>query len=145
MDYLKASIFAIAACVLGVSAAIAADETKVEELIVCAVTEIHACELYQGCRELKPSETNAPDFMKINLKDMELTGRRYDGTYATLKIATKTRLPKLLLLQGINAEPDELKDGLAYNMAIQVDTGRMAASVTSTETVYSLLGTCHAL
>ena len=145
MGYLKASVFAIAATVVGVSTAIAADETKVNEMIVCAVTEIHACELYQGCRELKPSETNAPDFMKINLKKMELTGRRYDGTYATLQIASKTRLPKLLLLQGINAEPEELADGLAYNMAIHVDTGRMAASVASTETVYSLLGTCHAL
>lgn len=145
MGYLKAFTIAIAASVLSFSAAIGANETKLKDVIICAVTEMHACELYQGCRELKPNETNAPDFMKINLKDMELTGRRYDGTYATLKIGSKTRLPKLLLLQGINGEPEELQDGLAYNMAIQVDTGRMAASVASTETVYSLLGTCHAL
>ena len=57
----------------------------------------------------------------------------------------KTRLPRLLLLQGGNAEPAELEDGLAYSLAIHVDTGRMAASVSTTETVYSLLGTCHAL
>ena len=83
--------------------------------------------------------------MRVDLKQMELSGRRYDGTVGKVKIDKKTELPRLLLLQGVKAEPDELKDGLAYNLAIHVETGRMAASVASTETVYSMLGNCHAL
>lgn len=143
MNYLKASVIVVAASILGISSTLAED--KVEEEIICATQDLHACVLYEGCSELKPQEVNGLDFMKIDLKKMELTGRRYDGSYGTVKIDKKTLLPKLLLLQGVNAEPTELEDGLAFSMAIHVDTGRMAGSVTTTETVYSILGTCHAL
>ena len=66
-------------------------------------------------------------------------------TTVGVKIDKKTLLPKLLLLQGVNAEPEELEDGLAFSIAIHVDTGRMAAAVSTTETVYSMMGSCHAL
>jgi hypothetical protein len=143
MYYMKAIAITAVASVLGTSVAVAKDEVK--DVVICAVTEIHACALHEGCKELNPKDVNAIDFMRVDLKGMELSGRRYDGTIGKVKIDKKTKLPELLLLQGIKAEPDELKDGLAYSMAIHVDTGRMAASVASTETVYSILGNCHAL
>lgn len=143
MDSLRASVITAVAAALALSSAAAKDDVK--DVVICAVSEIHACALYEGCRELQPKEINAPDFLKIDLKKMELTGRRYDGSYGTLKIDKKTLLPKLMLLQGLKPEPEELQDGLAYSMAVHVDTGRMAASVSTTETVYSLLGSCHAL
>ena len=142
MNYRIASIVVVGSLLIS-TAGLAEDKSK--EVIVCATQQIHACALHEGCSQLKPQETNAPDFMKIDLKNMELTGRRYDGTYGTVKIDKKTLLPKLLILQGVNAEPEELEDGLAFSVAVHVDTGRMAGSVTTTETVYSLLGTCHAL
>ncbi|MGD1977277.1 MAG: hypothetical protein PVI25_08595 [Gammaproteobacteria bacterium] len=143
MKYLRESIIVVAASVLGISSSVAED--KVEDVLICATQESHACVLYEGCSELNPKEINGVDFMKINLKTMELTGRRYDGGYGTVKIDKKTLLPKLLLLQGVNAEPEELEDGLAFSIAIHVDTGRMAAAVSTTETVYSMMGSCHAL
>ena len=143
MTYTKALVIAAVASLLGIQAAGAKDELK--DVVICAVTEIHACALHEGCRELNPKDVNSIDFMRIDLKGMELSGRRYDGTIGNVKIDKKTRLPKLLLLQGMKEKPDELEDGLAYSMAIHVDTGRLAASVASTETVYSILGNCHAL
>jgi hypothetical protein len=143
MKYLKASMIVVAAAVLGISPTIAEDD--VEDVLVCATQGIHACALHEGCSELNPKDINGVDFMKVNLKTMELTGRRYDGSYGTVKIDKKTLLPKLLLLQGVNPEPQELEDGLAFSLAIHVDTGRMAGSVTTTETVYAIMGACHAL
>lgn len=143
MKYLRESIIVVAASSLGMSASVAED--KVEDVLICATQESHACVLYEGCSELKPKEVNGVDFMKINLKTMELTGRRYDGSYGTVKIDKKTLLPELLLLQGVNADPKELEDGLAFSIAIHVDNGRMAGAVTTTETVYSIMGACHAL
>jgi hypothetical protein len=143
MKYASSFVALIAASQLGVTSAWAKDD--VDETVICATQEIHVCVLYEGCSQVKPPQINAPDFIKIDLKKMELTGRRYDGTYGTLKIDKKTLLPKLLLLEGVNPEPDELKDGLAFSVAIDVGTGRMAGSVTTTETVYSFLGACHAL
>ncbi len=143
MNYASSSIALIAASLVGMSPALAKDEPK--NTIICATQEIHVCVLYQGCTEVTPPEINAPDFIKVDLEKMELTARRYDGTYGSLKIDKKTLLPKLLLLEGVNSEPEELKDGLAYSVAIHVDTGRMAGAVTTTESVYSFLGACHAL
>jgi hypothetical protein len=143
MNYRNASILVVAVSAMGLTTAVAEDGVK--EVLVCATQEIHVCALHEPCSQLNPKEINAPDFLKIDLKNMEITGRRYDGTYGALAVDKKTLLPKLLLLQGVNAEPEELKDGLAYSVAIHVDTGRMAASVTTTETVYSLVGACHAL
>ncbi len=143
MNYLKSLVITAFASSLGMSVATAEDDIK--DVVICAVTEIHACALHEGCKELNPKDVNAIDFMRVDLKTMELSGRRYDGTIGRVKIENKTSLPKLLLLQGTKAEPDELKDGLAYSMAIHVETGRLAASVASTETVYSMLGNCHAL
>ena len=120
-------------------------EENIKDVVICAVTEIHACVLHEGCSELNPKTVNAIDFMRIDLKEMEVSGRRHDGSIGTVKIEKQSRLPKLLLLQGTKAEPTELEDGLAYSMAIHVDTGRLAASVVSTETAYSMLGNCHAL
>jgi hypothetical protein len=143
MNYARSTIAMIAASLLSVSASWAKED--VDESIICAVQEIHVCTLYEGCSQMKPPEINAPDFIKIDLKKMDLTGRRYDGTYGTLKIDKKTVLPKLLLLEGVNPEPEQLTDGMGYSIAIHVDTGRMAGAVTTTESVYSCLGACHAL
>lgn len=120
-------------------------EEELDETFVCATQEIHVCILYEGCREVKPPEINAPDLIKIDLKKMELTGRRYDGSYGTLKIDKKTLLPNLLLLEGVNPDSESLPDGAAYSVAVHVHTGRMAGAVTTTETVYSFMGACHAL
>lgn len=143
MKYASTSIALVAASLLTVSTAQAKEDMA--ESIICAVQEIHVCVLYEGCTQVKPPQINAPDFIKVDLKNMELTGRRYDGSYGTLKIDKKTSLPKLLLLEGVNPEPEELTDGMAYSVAIHVDTGRMAGAVTTTESVYSFLGACHAL
>lgn len=143
MNHSRALVITAFASLLGTSVATAKDDIK--DVVICAVTEMHACALHEGCKELNPKDVNAIDFMRVDLKQMELSGRRYDGTVGKVKIDKKTELPRLLLLQGVKAEPDELKDGLAYNLAIHVETGRMAASVASTETVYSMLGNCHAL
>ena len=143
MDYLRTAVVVAATLLIGMSTAHSKDELP--DAVICAVTEIHACALHEGCVELNPSEINAPDFLKLDLKEKEVTGRRYDGSYGTLKMDKMTKLEKLLLIQGINADPEELEDGLAYSIAVHVETGRMAASVSSTETVYSVLGNCHAL
>jgi len=143
MNYARSTIALIAASLLSVPASWAKED--VDESIICATQEIHVCVLYEGCSQVKPPEINAPDFIKIDLKKMELTGRRYDGSYGTLKIDKKTLLPKLLLLEGVNPEPQDLTDGMAYSIAVHIDTGRMAGAVTTTESVYSFLGACHAL
>ena len=143
MTYTKTVVIAAFASLL--SAPVAGAKEDIKDVVICAVTEIHVCALHEGCKELNPKEVNSIDFMRIDLKNMELSGRRFDGTIGKVAIEKKTQLPKLLLLQGTKAEPDELEDGLAYSLAIHVETGRLAASVSSTETVYSMLGNCHAL
>jgi len=143
MNYARKSIALVAASLLAVPSVWAKED--VDETVICATQEIHVCVLYQGCTEVKPPEINAPDFIKVDLKKMEITARRYDGTYGSLEIDKKTLLPKLLLLEGVKPDPEVLTDGLAYSVAIHVDTGRMAGAITTTEAVYSFLGVCHAL
>jgi hypothetical protein len=135
---------AIALTMLFATSAVTADDKLANEA-VCATVQVHACVLYEPCEELHPGAMNTPDIFRVDLDDEEITARRTDGTYSTVKIESRTETDTLVILQGIQAVSERLQAGAGWTMAISRTTGRMALSVATDETSYSLLGNCQAL
>lgn len=136
---------AIALSLCAVSTAALADDEKLPKEVVCATVEIHACVLYEPCEKLHPGDMNTPDMWRVDLDDKKITARRTDGTYSSVDIVSQTKTDALVILQGVQKVGERLKAGAGWSMAISRATGRMAVSIATDETSYSVLGNCHAL
>jgi len=120
-------------------------DDKLPKEVVCATVEVHACVLYEPCEKLHPGDMNTPDMWRVDLDDKKITARRADGTYTTVAIKSQTKTDALVILQGVQEVGERLKAGAGWSMAISRATGRMAISIATDETSYSVLGNCHAL
>ena len=136
------------ALVLAAPAAVPAQDTaaqKIKDPFVCVTQESHVCTLYEGCRTLHPVEMNTPDFWRFDLDKKEITARRHDGSYGTIRIASEKRLPKMLMLQGVMESSDNFPEGVAWSIGVHTDTGRMSISASVHAEVIAMLGSCHSL
>lgn len=143
MSFTRYAAIAFASCLAPVT--VLADKHELPKEVVCATVEVHACVLYEPCEELHPGDMNTPDMWRVDLDDKKITARRADGTYATVDIKSQTETDALVILQGVQKVGERLKAGAGWSMAISRGTGRMAISIATDETSYSLLGNCHAL
>lgn len=130
---------------LGALAPAAANAEEISDTFVCVTQDLNVCKVHEGCTEMNPIEVNAPDFWKIELKKKRITVRTYDGAYDTAEIGSERRLGDMILVQGIEEQPDNFEEPLAWSMSVHAITGRMSVSVSAHEEVVSVLGTCHAL
>ena len=129
----KALAWAIAACLLGAGAGAAAPAIDGSRLLVCAATDVMACEDTKSCTRESPENVNLPTFVKI-----DAGGRRIeamDGTNRSAEIATLTRAEGHLLLQGA-------QNGRGWNVAIAEDTGRMSVAVVGARVGFVVFGSC---
>ena len=142
-------IMRVAAVVLALTGAAAMAEdapvAKIKDPFVCVTQETHVCTLYDGCRALHPIEMNTPDFWRFDLKQKEITARRHDGTYGTVKVDSYERTPNMLMLQGVEETTENFPEGVAWSVAVHTETGRMAISASVHAEVISMLGSCHSL
>ena len=130
---------------LGALGPAAAGAQEIRDTFICVTQDLNVCKLHEGCRGLNPIEMNAPDFWKIELKEKRLTVRTNDGAYDTGTIQSEQRLGDMILVQGVEKEPDNFDEPLVWSMAVNAFTGRMSVAVSAHEEVVALLGSCHAL
>jgi hypothetical protein len=145
---MKYSKLVLLALVLAVPGTLHAQDDELREIkdpFVCVTQETHVCTLYEGCRVLHPVEMNTPDFWRFDLDEKEITARRHDGSYGTIKIASHRRLAKMLMLQGIIESSDNFPEGVAWSVGVHTETGRMSISVSVHAEVIAMLGSCHSL
>jgi hypothetical protein len=137
--------FALALTAPAVAPAQDSAPQKIKDPFVCVTHQFHVCTLYEGCRDLHPIEMNAPDFWKFDLQKKEITARRHDGTYGTVKIDSWKRLPDMLMLQGVVDQSENFPEGAAWSVAVHTQTGRASISVSAHAEVVTMLGSCHSL
>jgi hypothetical protein len=113
--------------------------------LICAVVNVYVCGYEEPCERVNPSAINAPDFLKIDLKKKEITGRRHDGSYGTFKIINQMKTPKLILLQGMQENDDDKDDAAAWSMTLHIDSGHMSVAVSGEDSAYTLFGNCQTL
>jgi hypothetical protein len=115
--------------------------------LICAVVDVYVCGYEEPCHRAKPDAINAPDFLKIDLKEKTIVGRRHDGSYGTFKVTNQVKTPKLVFLQGMQKDDsdEDNDDAVAWSMTLNIDSGRMSAAISGDRAAYTLFGNCHTL
>ena len=113
--------------------------------LICAIVDVYVCGYEEPCNRAKPGAINAPDFLKIDLKEKTIVGRRHDGSYGTFKVTNQVKTSKLIFLQGMQEDDADDDDAAAWSLTMNIESGRMSAAISGDLAAYTLFGNCHTL
>ena len=101
--------------------------------LLCAATDVMACEDAKSCTRETPEAVNLPPFVRIDPARRRIEA--VDGSNRSAEIATMTSSEGRLLLQGA-------QNGRGWNLVVAPDTGRMSVVVGGDRVGYVVFGTC---
>ncbi len=113
--------------------------------LICAIRSVVECAEVKGCEKGSPESVNAPTFMRFDFQAMSIRGTRADQSERTSKIERTTHLDGKLLLQGADDGIEDVRDGLAWSIAIREDTGEMVVSAVGDNVAFVAFGACTSL
>jgi hypothetical protein len=116
-----------------VSVAAAAADFDGSRSLICASQEARTCIAGKNCASSTPREIGAPVFVRIDFEHQVVV-----GPYRTTPIRVMERGEKQLLLQGVEL-------GLAWSIALDQESGEMAASLVDRYAGFVIFGACTPL
>jgi hypothetical protein len=119
--------------VLAVSASEAGPAVDASRVLMCAASDVMACEATKSCTREFPENVNLPALVKIDTGRRRIEAR--DGSNRAAEIASTTRSEGQVLMQGA-------QNGRGWNIAIAEDTGRMSVVVVGDRVGFVVFGTC---
>ena len=102
------------------------------KLLICANMEAADCNPGQTCAKGRPDEFGAPAFIRIDFTNKTIVGPR-----RTTPIVGMLTDAKQILLQGTEM-------GYAWSIALNTDSGQLAATLVEHDGVIVLFGACTA-
>lgn len=114
------------------SAAIAGDFDGSRKLI-CAPVQVMECYPGEGCGAGLPEEVGAPAFMRVDFDKKTIVGPK-----RTSPIRSMEKDENQILMQGTEL-------GMAWSMALDIESGRMVTSFSTRDGAYVLFGSCTPL
>jgi hypothetical protein len=102
-------------------------------ILLCAATDVMACEGGGACTREAPDEVNLPTFVRIDASRRRIDA--VDGTNRTAEITGMTSSDGKLVMQGA-------QNGRAWNAIVASDTGRMSVAVVGDRVGYVVFGSC---
>lgn len=115
--------------------AAAIDATKP---ILCVTLEVFECAPGQECFQGRPSDINAPLFIRLDLPGKNAQAKRPDGELTTSPINAVSEDGGNLILQGA-------QNGRGWNMTLAQETGSMTLAATGENIAFVLFGSCTGL
>jgi len=136
----------ISTCIfLGLSATAAADFDGKKPLL-CSTVTVTECVPGGSCEQVKNTEINAPDFLRIDVRKKTITGTADGAERPTNKIESSAALGNSLFLQGKASGLEHLpEDSLAWSVSINEETGAMVFTASGDEVAFVIFGSCIAL
>ncbi len=116
-----------------VSVAAAAADFDGSRSLICASQEARTCVAGSNCASSTPGAIGAPVFVRIDFEHQVVV-----GPYRTSSIRVMERAEKQLLLQGVEL-------GLAWSIALDQESGEMAASLVDRYAGFVIFGACTPL
>src|SRR5947207_15242812 len=101
--------------------------------LLCAATDVMACEDTRACTREAPEAVNLPPFVKIDTSRRRIEAT--DGSNRSAEIATMTNADGRLVMHGE-------QNGRAWNVIVASDTGRMSVAVAGDRVGYVVFGPC---
>jgi hypothetical protein len=121
---------------LGVSGALAAGKYDGSLPLLCAPITILECGDDGACQRSTAEEVNIPQFVRVNVAAMTLSGADESGRTAPIKHLE--RLTGRIVIQGAQGER-------GWTVTIAEDTGKMSAVVAGAQEAFVIFGACTPL
>jgi len=111
--------------------------------MLCAAVNLQECVPGGGCESVTPESINAPEFLRIDGKKKTITAVVPNETRPATKILSSTKTDDKLILQGADEGLEGVRDdGLAWSVAIDLETGKMVLSASGEEVAFVIFGSC---
>lgn len=128
-----------AACLLA-SASVLADDFDKSIPILCAISDYHECTI-EGCESVTASSINAPTFFRLNAGKKTLQTIT-EGKGRVSRIDEVEVIDGKVLAAGVEDGSERAVDGVAYSIAITVDTGNLVFSAVTDDHAFTAFGAC---
>ncbi len=128
-------------CLLGASFVTLGGDFDGSTPILCASTDVMECELGEECRRVRPESVDAPQFIRIDAKANKISATTQNDTRVS-NIATATELDGKLIMQGVEDGLPDVRDGVAWSLAIMQDSGKMVLTGSSDNVGFVIFGAC---
>lgn len=116
----------------------AAEDFDGTKALICASIESYECVPDGECLKGTAESINAPQFIRLDFKDMVARAVRPDGEERTNSIESLTQNEAELILLGTQG-------GLGWSMSITQGSGKMALSASGDRVAFVVFGACTAL
>ena len=113
--------------------------------LLCASIDVMECTPGNGCSEVSSDTVDAPQFLKVDLANNKLTGRRSGGIEHSSEIERSENIEEKLILQGAEQGREGVRDGLGWTMSITQDTGTMVLTASGDAAAFVIFGACTPL
>ena len=140
---MKSFISLVSATMLiaGSSAAMAATYDGSKPLL-CAIHSVTECIVGEGCQKVSPESVNLLNFVQVDTTNKVLSARPESGDTRTTPIEYSEHLDGKLILQGADEGLEDIRDGLAWSIAIDETTGKMVVSASGDGFALVMFGAC---
>ncbi|MEN8108362.1 MAG: hypothetical protein ABFS22_10170 [Pseudomonadota bacterium] len=107
--------------------------------LLCATQYVSQCDAGTDCVNVFPADVKIPDFFVVDATAKELSAVHSDRTTPVERIE---HLDGKLILQGADDGLEDVRDGLAWSMLINEDTGKMIISAAGDDFAMVVFGAC---
>ncbi|KPJ98636.1 MAG: hypothetical protein AMJ60_07575 [Desulfobacterales bacterium SG8_35] len=135
-------IAAVIVCAVSLPYSVDAGSFDGSQNLLCAPQLVIECTPGGSCEQAMAANVNLPSFFQIDFSVKELAGVTESENKRTSKIKTMEFLDGKLFLQGADDGIENVRDGLAWSIAITQDTGRLVFSASGENEAFIIFGAC---
>ncbi len=120
-----------------------ADDFDGSKPLLCSTATLSECIPGGVCEQVTSESINAPDFLRIDFKkktvSVDAPGQE-DRPPSPIK--SSTTIDEKLFLQGADDGVEGVRDGLAWSIAIDQNTGKMVLTASGDAVGFVIFGAC---
>lgn len=132
------NIFLLAG-LLGLFSGVSAAPFDGENVLLCATQVVNQCDEGLDCGEVYPASANIPDFFVVDVANKNISAI---GAQSVTMVERIEHLDGKLVLQGADDGLEDVRDGIAWTMTINEDSGKMILSGVGDGFVMVVFGAC---
>jgi hypothetical protein len=135
----KQLLSTLTCCLAAVSLQAMSADYDGSKTLLCATQYVSQCDAGADCVNVFPESVNIPDFFVVNTQEKLIGAINSDRTTPVERVE---HLDGKLILQGADDGVEDVRDGLAWSMAISEDTGKMVLSAAGDGFAMVVFGAC---
>ena len=108
--------------------------------ILCAISNYNECSI-EGCESVTAASINAPTFFRLNAEKKTLQTIT-EGKGRVSRIDQIELIDGQLLAAGVEDGSERAVDGVAYSIAVTIETGNLVFSAVTDDLSFTAFGAC---